>query len=230
MSPFVSERGSHIPAGPADPSDHVGRSATEPVGPSIHEQGSYTSPSHISPFGPVGPATGRGHRHNGDAPTEITLDGCQYRRIVIPGDGNCLFRSVCELHPDLSQDDHLDLRTHDWCRRKRERTGITADELHAVHTPGHSTGDRALVGLCNVLDMPVAVVYDMHTSRERQIFRPAESPSGTLNETICLYFHLNGHYDVLKPVAIPRPFLSDQNWHRHNAFLRDLDQRASRHL
>ncbi len=68
----------------------------------------------------------------------------------------------------------------------------------------------------------------MNSSRERQVFCPAESPSGTLNETLCLYFNLNGHYDALKPVAIPSPFLSDQNWHRHNAFLRDTDQRASR--
>ncbi len=117
VDPSMSERGSHTPAGPADSSDHVGRSATEPVGHSIPEQGSCTgpTPSHTSPPGPIGPVTGRGHRHNADAPTEITLDGCQYRRIVIPGDGNCLFRSVCELHPDLSQDDHLDLRkrTHD---------------------------------------------------------------------------------------------------------------------
>ena len=53
------------------------------------------------------------------------------------------------------------------------------EELYAMHRPGHSTGDRAPVGLCNILDMLVADVYDANTSGERQAFCPLESPPGT---------------------------------------------------
>ncbi len=142
-----------------------------------------------------------------------------------------MHRSVCELHPDLSQDEQLDhvigiMVLWRFLHSEYQRTGINVDDLRAVGTPGNSTGERALVGLCNVLDTPVAAVYDMNTSRERQVF--------CLSMSVCLEPRWYNLFILLlllwctETGRNPKSISQWPKWHRHNAILRDIDQHAPR--